>query len=113
MAARGAGQLNEKVTVQQPSASVDGLGQRVESWSDLAEVWARPEPIRGREYFAAGQMQSEAGVRFTVRYRSDITRVMRVVWRGTPHAIVADPIDVDGRRVWLELMCSSGIRDGG
>jgi SPP1 family predicted phage head-tail adaptor len=107
-----AGDLDQRITVQSPAATVDALGQRVETWSTVATVWAQAQPLRGREFFAAGTMQSEAAVRFRIRYRTDVTGTMRVLWRSVPHAIVADPIDVDGGRHTLELMCSAGIRDG-
>lgn len=107
-----AGLKDQLVTIQQASASVDGLGQRVETWADVATVWARARPLRGREYFAAGAMQSEAAVAFGMDYRTDVTGAMRVLWGGVPHAIVAEPIDVDGGRHTLELLCSAGIRDG-
>jgi SPP1 family predicted phage head-tail adaptor len=107
-----AGQLNNPITLQQPSVAVDALGQRVETWVNVDTVWARAQPVRGREYFAAGQVQSETAVKFTIRWRADVSGAMRVLWRGLAHAIVAEPIDVDGRRVALELMCAAGIRDG-
>ena len=106
------GRLDQRVTLQEPSTAVDALGQRVESWVDVATLWARAQPLRGREFFAAGQMQSEASVKFTIRWRAGVTGAMRVLWRGVPHALVAEPMDVDGRREALELMCSAGIRDG-
>ncbi len=106
-----AGDLNQLVTLQQPSTSVDALGQRVLGWADVATVWARAQPLRGREFFAAGQVQSEASVKFTLRWLAGVTGQMRVVWRGLPHAIVAEPMDVDGRQRWLELMCAAGVRD--
>jgi len=105
------GRFNQRITVQKPSASVDALGQRVETWTELATVWAQAQPLRGREYFAAGEVNSDAAVRFRLRYRGDVTGAMRVLWRGVAHAIVADPVDVEGGRHTLELMCSAGIRD--
>ena len=108
----GAGDFDQRVVIEQPSSGVDVLGQRVETWSTLAAVWAQAQPLRGREFFAAGQVQSEADVRFRLRYRTDLTSAMRVQWRGVPHAIVAPPMDVDGARHTLELMCAAGVRDG-
>jgi SPP1 family predicted phage head-tail adaptor len=105
------GRFNQRITVQKPSTSVDALGQRVETWTELATVWAQAQPLRGREYFSAGEVNSDAAVRFRLRYRSDVTGAMRVLWRDVPHAIVAEPIDVEGGRHTLELMCSAGIRD--
>ena len=107
-----AGDLDQRITVQSPSASVDSRGQRVQTWADVATLWAQATPLRGREFFAAGAMQSEAAVRFRLRYRTGIDGTMRVLWRGVPHAIVAEPMDVDGGKRTLELMCSAGIRDG-
>lgn len=107
-----AGKLRELITLQAPGVAKDGLGQRVESWNTVADVYARAQPLRGREFFAAGQINSEASVKFTIRYRDGVTANMRVLWRGVPHALVAEPMDVDGQRVQLELLCSAGIRDG-
>ena len=107
-----AGDLNQSITLQQPSTAVDALGQRVEGWVDIAAVWAEVTPLRGREFFAAGAMQSEAVVRFRIRWRADVQGTHRVLWRGVPHAIVAEPIDVKGGKHTLELMCAAGVRDG-
>ena len=107
-----AGELDQRITVQSPSATVDALGQRVEAWANVATLWAKATPLRGREFFAAGAMQSEAVVRFTIRWRSGIDGTMRVLWRGVPHAIVAEPMDVDGGKHTLEMMCAAGVRDG-
>jgi len=107
-----AGALDQRVTIETPSANVDVLGQRVETWTTFATVWAQAEPLRGRDFFAAGQTQDQAEVRFRIRYLAGVTAAMRVLWRNVPHAIVAPPIDVDGGKHTLELMCASGVRDG-
>ena len=106
------GQLNQRITLQAPGATVDALGQRVETWANVADVWAQVQPLKGREFFAAGAMQSEATVRVRMRWRDGVTGAMRVLWRGVPHALVAEPVDVDAGRHTLELLCSAGIRDG-
>lgn len=107
-----AAELDQRVTLEQRVTSVDALGQAVETWDAVAAVWAAAEPLMGREFFAAGQEQSSASVRFRIRYRDDVTADMRVVWRGLQHALVAPPIDVQGARQVLELMCATGVRDG-
>lgn len=107
-----AGDLRERVTIQQRAVTLDAIGENTAGWTDLATVWANAEPLRGREYFAAGQQQQLVDVRFRMRYRSDVTGAMRVVWRGLPHDIVGPPINVEGRREFLELMTVQGQRDG-
>lgn len=107
-----AGKLDQRLTIQAPAATVDALGQRIESWATVVAVWGSAQPLRGREFFAAGAINSEATVRFRIRYRAGITAAMRVLWRGVPHALVAEPMDVDGGRHTLELLCAAGVRDG-
>lgn len=106
------GRYDQRVTFQERTSSTNDFGEDVPTWSDVAEVWARVEPLRGREFFQAGQMQSSAEVRITVRWRAGLDEKMRIVWRGVPHEIVAPPIDVSGKQIDLEFMCASGLRDG-
>lgn len=107
-----AGDLRERVTIQQRAEALDAIGENTGGWVDLATVWASAEPLSGNEYFAAGQQQQTVDVRFRIRYRADVTGAMRVVWRGEPHDIVGPPINVEGRREYLELMTVQGTRDG-
>lgn len=109
-----AGEMRERVELQQRAAGRDSLGQPNGAWSAVATVWAKVEQLRGREWFAAGQMQAETVVRFTIRFRSDIDETFRVVWRNGAHEMTSPPIQVgnNGHREALELMCSRGIRDG-
>lgn len=104
--------LREQITIQARTAGQDGHGQEAQTWTDLATVWAQAEPLRGRDFFAAGQMQQAVSTRFRMRWRDDITGAHRVLWRGEPYEVEGQPIDVDGRRQTLELMCLTGVRDG-
>lgn len=105
--------LTRQISIEQRADTINALGEQVPAWSALhSGVWAQKQPVRGREYFAAGQMQVPADVRFRIRYRTGITAAMRVVDGGVPFDIVGEPIDVDGARITLELMCTSGVRDG-
>jgi SPP1 family predicted phage head-tail adaptor len=111
-----AGDLDQLVTVQQRAtvsgATQNALGENTSPWVDLATVWAKASPIRGREFFAQGQQQQTIDVMFVLRYRADITASMRVSWNGVPYAIAAPPIHVDARKEWLELMTVQGAHDG-
>lgn len=102
-----AGELDQRLTLQSPAGTPDALGQVPPGWTDVATVWGSATPLRGRELEAAAAMQSDAVVRFRIRWRSDVTRAWRVLWRGVAYAIVSDPIDVRGQRCALELMCST------
>lgn len=106
-----AGQLDQRITLQQRAAGQDSRGQESTTWSDVATVWASAQPLRGREFFAAAQVQAEATVRFRIRYRDGVVPTMRVLWRSQPYDINS-VIDVDGGKHTLELMCLEGGRDG-
>ena len=76
----------------------------------MAEVWAAAQPLRGTEFCAAGQVQSDVTTRFVIRYR-ETTETMRLLWRGEPYDILS-VIEPDGQKRSLELMCMRGVRDG-
>lgn len=108
-----AGQLNQRITIQQRASSVDALGQESTSWSDLATVWARARPTSGRDMFAAGREQATIDVQFSIRYRTDVNPdTCRVLWNSVPYDIVGRPANVRGANVELELNCTAGVRDG-
>lgn len=102
--------LPHQITLQTRGSTVDGHGQTVESWADTRTCRAQCEPLNGREWFAAGQLQGSLSVRFTIRYFAGITAGMRVMWRGEPYEIIS-VIEPGGDLEWLELMCASGVRD--
>lgn len=106
------GQLTQRITLQQRASGVDVLGQASGAWQTVAEVWARARPLRSRELFLAGAIQNLSDVEFTIRWRADITSHMRVLWRAQPYEITGEPIDVDGQQQWLEILATSGLRDG-
>lgn len=106
-----AGDLDQRITLQQRDSGTDVLGQVVRTWANVATVWAQAQPVRGREFFTESGAAARADVRFRIRYRPDVTADWRVQWRGQPYALVAAPIDVNGKKVMLELMCSAGVGD--
>ena len=76
------GSLRHRVALQQKNVTEDALKQQSEVWTDIATVWARIEPLSGREYAAARQINAEISVRITIRYRRGITADARAVFDG-------------------------------
>ena len=107
-----AGQLDQRLTLQSRAAGIDTQGQPSGAWVEQAIVWGRARPLRSRELFAAGQTQNVSDVEFTIRWRADVQTTWRVLWRGVPHDITGAPIDIDGQQQWLQLLASTGMRDG-
>ena len=98
-----AGDLRERVTIQQRAEALDAIGENTGGWVDPPPSGSA-EPLSGNEYFAAGQQQQTVDVRFPHPLQADVTGLMRVVWRGDAHDIVGPPIDAGGRHEYLELM---------
>lgn len=97
------GKLRHRVAILQKQTTIDPDGYPIETWVAAATVWASVEPIAGREYFQAAAVQAQHQVRFTMRYRNDITPDMRLQYDGQDYEIKAI-LDLGGRRTWLQVM---------
>ncbi len=106
-----------RIKLQSKSATRNALGEEVVSWidaiTDTADhcVWAEVWPLKGREFFAAQSTQYAADVRFRVRYRSGLTREMRVIWGGEPYDIT-QIVNVGAGNRTTEILATNGIRNG-
>lgn len=96
--------FRHRITLQELVTGQDEAGQPVQEWQDVATVWAAVEPLRGREYWAAAQVQSEVTTRIRIRYRSGVRPDMRVLYDGRLYNINA-VIDPEERHMELQLMC--------
>lgn len=73
--------LDRLIDIQVATETRDAAGQPVETWADfVAKVPAQYMPVSGREQFEAQQVLATAVAKFRIRYRSDITRKMRLVF---------------------------------
>jgi SPP1 family predicted phage head-tail adaptor len=77
-----AGELDQRVIVQRHVRVPDEGGGYAESWEDEATVWAKVEPIGGRERVQAQQTEAPVNYRITVRRRTDISAGDRLLWLG-------------------------------
>ena len=97
-----AGQLRQRVTVQEKSVTRDDYGAEVITWTDLATVWAAVQPLTGREWIEGRQETAGVTTRIRMRYRSGITPEMRVSF-GDIEFNILSVIHVKERE--LHLMC--------
>lgn len=99
-----AGQLRQRVTIQEKSVTRNSYGEEVITWSDVATVWASVEPLSGREFLDAQRAGAEVTTRIRIRYRSGIAPEMRVTYGDHVYDIKA-VIDVEERHREIQLMC--------
>jgi SPP1 family predicted phage head-tail adaptor len=99
-----AGDLRHRVIIEQATVTADAAGNRTETWSTLATVWAALEPLTGRQFVEAFRTNAELTHRVRVRYRSDVIASMRVT-EGSRHYAIVAVLDQGGRREEMHLMC--------
>lgn len=99
-----AGQLDRRITIQQPTVTVSDGGQENITWTDVATVWARKVEHGGGERFAQQQQTGHAVKTFVIRWADwarDITVEYRIAFDGR-HYDITDVREL-GRREGLEL----------
>lgn len=117
-----AGRLRHRVTIEKPVTTVNATGERVATWVSYGDRWASIEPMQGREYFSASQIQSSVNTRIRVRYDAGINETMRVKFvadraSGLTHYYdIEAALPIKERRHEMQLMCirrgAEGFRSG-
>lgn len=98
------GDLRHRAILQKKEIAQDVLMQQSEIWINIATVWSAIEPVSGREYFAAKQINDELSAKITIRYRNYVTPDMRVVYDTRVFEILSI-IDPGERHEALVLIC--------
>lgn len=67
-----AGRMRDRITFQAYNGNLDAHGDirddLDENWTDVATVWAAIDPLVGREFYEAGQSQSEVTHKIRCRF---------------------------------------------
>ncbi len=98
------GDLDQRVTFERLQSGTDEIGQPIESWLTLGTVWAAVEPQAGREFVAAGALQSQLTTKIRVRHRPGITSGDRVTHNGRVYDIQS-VVDYRSEKRELVLLC--------
>lgn len=61
------GRLRHRVALERAIDAIDEHGDTVPTWERIATVYAAVEPLSGREYFLAAQINAEVSTRITIR----------------------------------------------
>ena len=102
-----ASDLRERVTFQRELLVSDTIGGGVRAFEDVVSVWAQLTPQ------SVGDVAGEVGIevistfRIRIRYRSDLTPAMRLLWQGRTLTI-ASITDIGARREALEIIAREG-----
>jgi SPP1 family predicted phage head-tail adaptor len=105
-----AGQLRDRVTIEQRGTTRDAAGQKVAGWAALATVWANVRHQSGAEVIRADAEVSVVRASIRLRFREDVTAGMRVVKGSTVYDVKA--VLPDSRREFVDLVCETGASGG-
>lgn len=99
-----AGQLDRQITFIQKSVSVGTANSDyITGWGIIDTVWAKKFDLPGNELVADDRITYVQKTIWTIRYRSDITVEMRLVYNGKIYEILSI-IENDGSRDrWLDI----------
>ncbi len=82
-----------------------------ERWETTFTCWCGVEPLSGREFWEAAAVNRENEVRFTIRYRKDVSPEMRIRLDGTVYDITSI-LDKNNRNEALEILARTVTADG-
>jgi SPP1 family predicted phage head-tail adaptor len=100
-----AGELRERVALQQPTYASDAAGAVVPTFATAATVWAKVEPLSDAMTAQAMQAFGSISHRVTIRYYSGITSGWRILWGTRIFDIAGPPRNINERGVYMELRC--------
>ena len=103
-----AGDLNTRVQVQEPVEVNGSEGELERTWLTIGSRWAHVEPLSGREFWQAQQVQSDVTHRVRMRYDRQITSKHRLLLSQYETGRVLNIAHVrvrDERKAEMELLC--------
>lgn len=107
-----ASQLRHRVSLESMTLTRDAWGGVIETWGTVAsQLPAAIVPLHGRELLAAQALQAGVTAKIIIRYRADVTPMMRVT-HGTKIYAIKSVIPDPSLSRTLALMCEEGISNG-
>jgi SPP1 family predicted phage head-tail adaptor len=76
-----AGEMWTRITIEQPTASTNQVGEPILSWSTFATVWAAVDSLSSREAERFAEMVGFMTHRVRIRYLAGVTTAMRIQYR--------------------------------
>lgn len=101
------GRLDRRIILKQYGETKDAVGGITESYTDVATVWAEKLDLRGRDFFATAQINSDITTKFRIRYRADINNSWRISVDGKDYDLTS--VAEIGRREGLEIMATARV----
>lgn len=80
-------ELNTLVEVLTYTTERDAFGEEIQTWTVGRSVYAKVEPLVGKEFIAAGAIWPDVPVKVTMRWFADLKESHRLRFRGDTYEI--------------------------
>ena len=100
--------LNRKVELQQLVKTPTATGGFAQSWTSVAFLWASIKNTSGSELLHADQLGATSFSDFTIRYRTNINELMKIVYRGTDYQI-RHINNLEEADLWMVVKAEKGV----
>lgn len=81
------GEMNRKIELYKFGFEKDDLGQDVRKEKLVAKIWAKVRLVRSAEAIKNLKNEATEEMQFTIRYRKEIDKNMKIKYRGKIYAI--------------------------
>ncbi|WP_010278812.1 phage head closure protein [Paenibacillus senegalensis] len=96
------GRFNKRIGIWGPTVTQDEIGNEIETFGEIMKLWSMVKTVKGSEYIAAAQTQTEKTVRFVVQYSKRLERLfdehktnIQIEYKENMYDVVAPPINDD------------------
>lgn len=103
------GRLRHRITIEQPSQSINDRGEASTTWAEYDKRYAEVKTESASQYRQSERPKGQVKYEVTLRYDYNITSDMRVKWtdrEGTTHTLGIEGKTGDVKNAWhMVLHC--------
>lgn len=103
-----AGKLRHRLTVEEFTETPRADGGIDEAWADVGSRWASIEPLSGREFMEAQQLNGDVSHRVRLRWYDGLTPQHRLKF-GTRVFNIVSVLNTQERNIVTEVMCKEVV----
>ena len=100
-----AGKLRHRIKLQRNKAEQNVIGEPVPLWVDYSETDAEVDPLKGREFFGAQQINTDLTTRVRLRWQPGVKAGDRILFHDRVLLVATPPINIAEKNHELVLMC--------
>ena len=102
-----AGNLKDRLTLQQPTYTSDGRGGRTTTWGNDISVWCEAMPNRGSRELEQAAVKFEQPIKFIIRVQDiPLAQDWRIIFNGKTY-LIHSVTDIEQRYEYWEIQAYS------